>query len=1246
MIRRVARVPFENPSLRSQTPQLRRAFAEFHISAKSRNFYKFDQGLFAQSGNVIFTNFHASRLFAQKMNEKRDLVSSPEQVVRAGHVNAMGLIDEILHLVIERYRELQNPQVMQQALAWLNEQVGEQKVDTALLQFIEEFPPLAVYRGEQNPEEYLSGESIHSLITPDQVDKVEALVIPNRSIALEEMLLLWLANSNPAFIPFLDLFDDTSLKSDTPYLSMISGLHDFFDTQKPFGPDQQNLIDMLRSPAIKVPNSMSGQLEYIRSRWGYLLGKYLYRLLSSLDLIKEEEKAIFGVGGGGSSKVYDFTGREYLYEPERFSPDQDWMPNLVLIAKNIFVWLDQLSKKYGRAITHLDQIPPEELDQLARWGFTGLWLIGLWERSVASRTIKQMRGNLEAVASAYSLYGYEIASELGGENAYQMLAQQAWRCGIRLASDMVPNHMGIDSRWVIEHPEWFISLSHSPFPAYSFNGANLSQDERVGINIEDHYYDNTDAAVVFKRQDFWTGDEKYIYHGNDGTSMPWNDTAQLNYLLPEVREAVIQTILHVARKFPIIRFDAAMTLAKRHYQRLWFPEPGSGGDIPSRAEHGMTKTQFDKAFPEEFWRQVVDRVAQEVPGTLLLAEAFWLMEGYFVRTLGMHRVYNSAFMNMLRDEKNQEYRLVIKNTLEFDPEILKRYVNFMNNPDERTAVDQFGKGDKYFGICTMMVTMPGLPMFGHGQVEGYSEKYGMEFKRAYWEEEPDIYLVERHQREIFPLLHRRNLFADVQNFYLYDFYTTDGHVNEDVFAYSNRAGDQRALVVYHNTYSTTRGWIRISAAFSVKTGKGDEKVLLQKNLGEGLNLHNDPDFYIIFRENTTGLEYIRSSQELFQQGLYVELEAYKYHAFLDFREVRDDENHHYAQLTALLNGRGVPDVQEALREMLLQPLLTPYSELVNPGMLEWLIGMRLNTKSFEPKEFGLALEEVFFKYRDLLDAVKSNTTGDGDSQALASEMNHELDTLLSLSDLETPSLVSKDKSLPETIAKYYKEATEYLLDGPDGNSSFQDGDPVVWGTFLCCLFTYKLGKVFSTSRFSEQSRAWIDEWLLGKQMEKTLEGLGSDEDNARRHVNLVRALTSHQEWYQIVNKISKDRTEEVHKVLEIWLQDVEVQNIIQVHRHQEILWFNKEAFQELLWWMFTLAVVQIFTETRQNQMSTDELILTSPPTEMETKTRYNDEGTMAGAISHLVPCFEVVCTILKAAEDSGYQLERLLQSAG
>ncbi len=122
----------------------------------------------------------------------------------------------------------------------------------------------------------------------------------------------------------------------------------------------------------------------------------------------------------------------------------------------------------------------------------------------------------------------------------------------------------------------------------------------------------------------------------------------------------------------------------------------------------------------------------------------------------MHRVYNSAFMNMMRDEENAKYRSVIKNTLEFDPDIMKRYVNFMSNPDERTAIDQFGTGDKCFGVATLMSTLPGLPMFGHGQIEGYTEKYGMEYRWPRYQEDPDPALVERHERQIAPLLHQRD----------------------------------------------------------------------------------------------------------------------------------------------------------------------------------------------------------------------------------------------------------------------------------------------------------------------------------------------------------------------------------------------------------------------------------------------------------------------------------------------------------
>jgi glycosidase len=1170
---------------------------EFHISRQARDRYQFNELIFGQAGNVIFTDFHAARLFATKMNQKRDVINFPENVVRAGQINAMGLIDEILHMVVQLYRQQINPKVMQEALEWIMGMLGKEEVDHTLLQFVQEFPPIAVYRKTLSAQDYLNSTSNG---------------ISNRLIALEELLLLWLANANPAFEPYQELFDDSRLTRDTAYGQLIPLMHAFFETQPPFGPDHQNLVDMLRSPAINSPHSLTDQLEFIRQRWGALLGKYLFRLLGSLDLIKEEEKAVFL--GPGPARVYEFTGMEL--EPERYSTDKDWMPSLVLIAKNAYVWLDQLSKVYQRLIQHLDQIPDEELDRLAQWGFTGLWLIGLWERSLASKRIKQLRGNPDAVASAYSLMDYQIAGDLGGEDAYQSLRQRAWHRGIRLASDMVPNHMGIDSRWVMEHPDWFISQEYSPFPSYSFNGTNLSWDERVGIYVEDHYFNNTDAAVVFKRVDHWSGQEKYIYHGNDGTSMPWNDTAQLNYLKPEVREAVIQTILHVARKFPVIRFDAAMTLAKKHFQRLWFPEPGTGGAIPSRAEHGLTKEQFDAAIPIEFWRELVDRVAQEVPDTLLLAEAFWLMEGYFVRTLGMHRVYNSAFMNMLRDEKNAEYRLVMKNTLEFDPEILKRYVNFMNNPDERTAVDQFGKEDKYFGICTMMVTLPGLPMFGHGQVEGFTEKYGMEYRRAYWDEKPDEYLVERHNRQIFPLLKKRYLFSQVQDFLLYDFYSTEGYVNEDVFAYSNRSGSERGLVVYHNKFAIAKGWIRISAAYSVKSESG-EHMLLQKRLGEGLGLANDGNTYCIFRDPVNSLEYIRNTKEMHEKGLYIELEAYKCQVFTSFREVQDNEWHQYANLAAYLNGRGVPNIDDAMKEIFLQPIHQAYRELVNAGYFRWVISNRVLAlgdmvdRTHLTGNLGSVLQEAENKSIQLMEEVKRSTHTEGDVHSIVNSLKQNL-----VASLYLP--IFKER-FPLPRSRNYQQLMKYLHAGNLKTSPWKNGDTYAWSVVLGWLFTAELGKTISEVGYEEISRSWMDEWMLNKIIASALSDLGLDERSDWRAVTLIKLLTSHHTWWRLISSNQvKGQKGAAYNILTSILSDSDALVYLGVNRYQDVLWFNKESFEDLLWWLMVIASVEI------------------SGTHIE-----EDQTNIVG--KSILSCYQVISNLLASAQESGYKLEKLLE---
>ena len=1054
--------------------------ASFPLARAARLRYAFDAPTFA--------DFAIARDLSVQINAARDLETDPHRAVKAGRLAAAALLDAIFAHVIALYVEQIEASALEDAPAFLDANLGEIEV-AALLGSVETgFAPPA---------------------------KLE-----NRPQTLEYLLRLHLANQNPALSTFSELFDDAPLQK-IAYRDAMRALHLYFETLPPFGPENQSLLALLLAPIQNHPDSVEAQLRFIMAKWEHLAAPFLEGILTHLDLIREEEKPTFF--GPGPARVLDFRsggGSVGMEEYESFTPDKDWMPSVVLIAKQTYVWLDQLSKKYGHHIFRLDQVPDEELDEMAARGITGLWLIGVCQRSKASQTIKRIMGNPDALASAYSLYSYEIASEIGGQSALENLKSRAASRGIRMASDMVPNHMAIDSQWIVEHPDWFLSLPHPPFPGASFDGPDLSEDPRVGIFLENGYYSHSDASVVFRRLDRKTDENRYIYHGNDGTAIPWNDTAQLDYLKPEVREAVMQTILGVARQFPIIRFDAAMTLAKRHIHRLWFPAPGSGGDIPSRAGRGVSAAEFDELMPQEFWREVVARVGAEVPDTLLLAEAFWMMEGFFVRTLGMHRVYNSAFMNMLRDEKNAEYRLTLKNTLEFDPAILGRFVNFMNNPDEKTAAEQFGKGDKYFGVCTLLATLPGLPMLGHGQIEGYAEKYGMEYPRAYWNEVPDEGFIEHHKTAIFPLLHKRPLFAGSENFTLYDFWNGDGAVDEDVFAFSNRAGDERALVVFNNRYAPASGWIKTSAAFAQKQLDGS-KTLMQRDLAGEIGISNAPRNWTIFRENGANLEFLRPSQDIAENGLFVALGSYGHQVFLDFRE-ESDESGLYARLAALLEGRGVPNVERALQEMLLEPIHEPFRALCDEKLWAELLGVEKVETIEEVAAIGaekiendavlaapeIALNELSARFEVFLRAAKRFLESDADEAEIARAMRQNVEIALE-SGLET-----------EEKAR-----------------------------LLAYSLLSELGALDGDSDSREKSARFLDDWLLGEILGEILAIFGAE----------IGATASFKIWLRHL----KTETTTPFAFLNQILADEDARQILAINTFERVIYFRGEGWETL-----------------------------------------------------------------------------------
>ena len=826
-----------------------------------------------RNGTLDAADAGAARRIAARMTVARDAAGEPP--VSAGEVAALAAMDAVLHRLIEHERDAGRAD-LDATVAAVGSSLGEAALDEVD----------KGWRGQFRDD--------GSRPTQD---------------LLAEVLVLAALNEDPAATVVRELVDDRPLRDRTQYEAVLdvterelggrgvpgdrrakrsaTGTSARPRSRAATAIDGEDLPlpALLREPMLRAPGSLAAQLRWVRRHWRGLLkdDQALARRIDlALDVLAEEARAMelraAGAHFGGPTTVETPDYRGLDADAVAFSADTEWMPSVVLMAKSTYVWLEQLAAQHRRAITTLAGVPDEELDRLAGLGVTGLWLIGLWQRSRASAEIKRRRGDQDAVASAYAIDEYRIADDLGGEAAFEDLKRRAWERGIRLAADMVPNHMGLDSRWVVEHPDRFISLPDPPYPAYSFTGPNLSQDARVDIQIEDHYWDGTDAAVVFRRRDTQSNEERFIYHGNDGTSYPWNDTAQLDYLNADVREAVIQTILDVARRAPILRFDAAMVLARKHIRRLWYPEPGAGGAIPSRAEHAMSGAEFHRRMPKEFWREVVDRVGVEAPGTLLLAEAFWLLEGYFVRTLGMHRVYNSAFMHMLRDEDNAGYRRVMRETLEFDPGILGRFVNFLTNPDERPAAEQFGTGDKAFSASTLLATLPGLPMLGHGQVEGFRERYGMEFRRARWNEPADEPHAGHFAWAIVPLLRRRRDFSGTDLFQLYDARDDGGNVIEDVYAYSNGIEERRNLVLVHHRFAETTVRIDHSVAAAAPGSQGG-RTLSSVRLAEGLGLTGDgappDDARIRLWDERSGWEQVRTAGELRREGLRVSLGPYE-----------------------------------------------------------------------------------------------------------------------------------------------------------------------------------------------------------------------------------------------------------------------------------------------------------------------------------------------------------------------------------
>lgn len=340
-----------------------------------------------------------------------------------------------------------------------------------------------------------------------------------------------------------------------------------------------------------------------------------------------------------------------------------------------WVWLNELSRRHGREI-HLGNVPEQEWDAILEKGFDFVWLMGVWKRSPASRAIAQTDAQLrqaydralpgwseaDVVGSPYAVQAYEPDPRVGTWDDLAQVQTRLHTRGIRVMLDFVVNHTATDHAWVTQHPEYYVQ--YPPERAEAHAHACFSVPSVSG--------------------------HTWIAHGKDPYFPPWTDTAQLNFVRPETREALIQELVKIAGVCDGVRCDMAMLVMNRIFPQTW------QGLIDAAAMPS-----------QEFWTAV----RQALPQLVLMAEVYWDLE-WELQQLGFDFTYDKRLYDRLRHGDHHG----VKEHLAADPAFQRKLVRFLENHDEPRSQDVFGQRLK--AMAVLVGTLPGMRFYHYGQLEG------------------------------------------------------------------------------------------------------------------------------------------------------------------------------------------------------------------------------------------------------------------------------------------------------------------------------------------------------------------------------------------------------------------------------------------------------------------------------------------------------------------------------------------------
>jgi hypothetical protein len=166
-------------------------------------------------------------------------------------------------------------------------------------------------------------------------------------------------------------------------------------------------------------------------------------------------------------------------------------------------------------------------------------------------------------------------------------------------------------------------------------------------------------------------------------------------------------------------------------------------------------------------------------------------------------------------------------------------------------------------------------------------------------------------------------------------------------------------------------------------------------------------------------------------------------------------------------------------------------------------------------------------------------------------------------------------------------------------------------TLFVWTFIGQIGRAKGVDDGGLLSQSWAEEWQLYKTAGAVFAQMGFSEEQTAHSMRALHLISGQRDWYDRLGKLP------LAEIAKTWFSTPEIQAFLQVNRFEDILWYNREAFSDFLWWMDITALLNC---------------------EMKPLCTRNDSAET------LLGCEVILQQLLKADQTSEFQLEKLIEA--